>query len=314
MALVRVSFDAQLAPVRMASWPGIQGGQGADFATLALYQPAVLQRLSLPTVLRQLQVVVPPEILGFGCASIYPRGPDCRHMAHGVLIDACEGVSTMRSDSQLQSDVLAELRWRPTFDAAHIGVAAKDGVVTLTGQVAHYTEKAAAEDAAKAVYGVKGIADDIQVEMPSAYKRTDQDVAAAALSALKWDVEVPSEKVKVVVEGGWVSLNGTVDWQFQKDAAGRCVRYLRGVIGVTNQISVKPSVKASDVFQVRRRVSSQCRPGGQTHWRRRKRGSGDAKRDRVVLGGIRSGQFCRLGRTGRDFGQERPHGRAVKRL
>ena len=153
----------------------------------------------------------------------------------------------MRSDSQLQSDVLAELRWRPTFDAAHIGVAAKDGVVTLTGQVAHYTEKAAAEDAAKAVYGVKGIADDIEVEMPSAYKRTDQDVAAAALSALKWDVEVPSEKVKVVVEGGWVSLNGTVDWQFQKDAAGRCVRYLRGVIGVTNQISVKPSVKASDV-------------------------------------------------------------------
>jgi len=153
----------------------------------------------------------------------------------------------MKSDSELQSDVLAELKWRPSIDAAHIGVAADDGVITLTGQVTNYTEKTAAENAAKAVYGVKAVADEIEVEMPGPNKRTDQEIAASALSALQWDVEVPGEKIKVVVRNGWVTLDGTVDWQFQKDAAARCVRYLRGVVGVSNDITIKPSAKASDV-------------------------------------------------------------------
>jgi len=153
----------------------------------------------------------------------------------------------MKSDSQLQSDVLAELKWRPSIDAAHIGVAADDGVITLTGQVTNYTEKTAAENAAKAVYGVKAVADEIEVEMPGPNKRTDQEIAASALSALKWDVEVPGDKIKVVVRNGWVTLDGTVDWQFQKDAAARCVRYLRGVVGVSNDITIKPSAKATDV-------------------------------------------------------------------
>jgi osmotically-inducible protein OsmY len=153
----------------------------------------------------------------------------------------------MKSDSELQSDVLAELKWRPSIDAAHIGVAADDGVITLTGQVTNYTEKTAAENAAKAVYGVKAVADEIEVEMPGPNKRTDQEIAASALSALQWDVEVPGEKIKVVVRNGWVTLDGTVDWQFQKDAAARCVRYLRGVVGVSNDITIKPSAKATDV-------------------------------------------------------------------
>ena len=153
----------------------------------------------------------------------------------------------MKSDSQLQSDVLAELKWRPSIDAAHIGVAADDGVITLTGQVTNYTEKTAAENAAKAVYGVKAVADEIEVEMPGPNKRTDQEIAASALSALKWDVEVPGDKIKVVVRNGWVTLDGTVDWQFQKDAAARCVRYLRGVVGVSNDITIKPTAKATDV-------------------------------------------------------------------
>lgn len=153
----------------------------------------------------------------------------------------------MKSDSQLQSDVLAELKWRPSIDAAHIGVAADDGVITLTGQVTNYTEKTAAENAAKAVYGVKAVADEIEVEMPGPNKRTDQEIAASALSALKWDVEVPGDKIKVVVRNGWITLDGTVDWQFQKDAAARCVRYLRGVVGVSNDITIKPSAKATDV-------------------------------------------------------------------
>lgn len=153
----------------------------------------------------------------------------------------------MKTDSNLQSDVLEELKWWPNVNAAHIGVAAKNGVVTLTGQVAHYAEKAAAEEAAKGVYGVKGTANDIMVELVGAAKRTDQDVAAAALSAIKWDFEVPEDKVKVVVKSGWVTLEGTVGWQYQKDAAERSVRYLMGVIAVTNNIGIKPSAKWIDV-------------------------------------------------------------------
>lgn len=153
----------------------------------------------------------------------------------------------MKTDSELQSDVLQELKWWPSVNAAHIGVTAKDGVVTLTGQVAHYAEKVTAEDVVKAVYGVKGTANDITVELSGYGKRTDQDVATAALNALKWDYEVPEDKVKVVVKNGWVTLEGTVDWQYQKDAAGRCVRYLMGVTAVSNNVSIKPSVKWIDV-------------------------------------------------------------------
>ena len=153
----------------------------------------------------------------------------------------------MSDDTQLQSSVLAELKWRPSVDSAHIGVTADDGIVTLTGQVQHYTEKLAAENAAKDVLGVKGIANDIKVEPEGSLKQSDKDIATAAIAALKWDYEVPDGKVKVVVNDGWITLDGTVDWQFQRDAADRCVRYLRGVVGVTNEISIKPSAKWIDV-------------------------------------------------------------------
>jgi osmotically-inducible protein OsmY len=153
----------------------------------------------------------------------------------------------MKSDSDLQSDVLIELKWSPNIDAAHIGVAAQDGVVTLTGQVEHYSEKVAAEDAAKSVYGVKGIANDIQVTLPDSYARTDNDIAQAVLSALKWDYEVPADKITVTVKQGSVTLEGTVDWQYQKDAAARLVRYLNGVTSVTNLITIKPQARSSEV-------------------------------------------------------------------
>ena len=153
----------------------------------------------------------------------------------------------MKNDSQLQSDVQTELKWKPSVNAAQIGVAVKDGVVTLTGQVAHYTEKTVAEGAAKGVYGVKAVANDISVELPGSSRRTDADIAAAALSAMKWDFEVPEDKVKVVVRDGRVTLEGTVEWQFQKDAAERCVRYLMGVSGVTNSIGIKPKATAAEV-------------------------------------------------------------------
>lgn len=153
----------------------------------------------------------------------------------------------MTNDSLLQGNVLAQIKWSPNVDGAHIGVTANDGVITLTGQVAHYTEKAAAESAAKNVYGVMGIANDIKVESFESGKRSDQDIAEAAVSALKWDFEIPKGKVKVIVKDGWVTLDGTVDWQYQKDASERCVRYLMGVIAVTNSILIKPTVKWTDV-------------------------------------------------------------------
>ena len=153
----------------------------------------------------------------------------------------------MNTDSQLQTSVLDELKWRPNVDAAHIGVTAKHGVVTLTGQVAHYAEKIAAEEAAKGVYGVKSIANDIAVEKPGTDKRSEQDVAEAALNAMKWDFEVPNDKIKVVVKNGWVTLDGTVDWQYQKNAAARCVRNLSGVTMVSNEIKIKPAAKWLDV-------------------------------------------------------------------
>ena len=153
----------------------------------------------------------------------------------------------MNTDSQLQTSVLDELKWRPNVDDAHIGVTAKHGVVTLTGQVAHYAEKIAAEEAAKGVYGVKGIANDIAVEIPGTDKRSDQDVAEAALNAMKWDFEVPNDKIKVVVKNGWGTLDGTVDWQYQKNAAARCVRNMSGVTMVSNEIKIKPAAKWLDV-------------------------------------------------------------------
>lgn len=153
----------------------------------------------------------------------------------------------MNLDSQLQEDVLDELKWRASVNAAHIGVTAKDGVVTLTGQVTHYAEKSAAEEAAKGVYGVKGLANDITVETFGSDKRSDQDVAQAAVNALDWDFEVPADKIKVVVKEGNLTLDGTVDWQYQKDAAVRCVRNLMGVGAVVNQIVIKPATKWVDV-------------------------------------------------------------------
>jgi osmotically-inducible protein OsmY len=147
---------------------------------------------------------------------------------------------TMKSDFELKSDVQAELEWQPSVDAAHIGVAAQDGVVTLTGQVAHYSQKTAAEDAAKSVYGVKAVANEIVVELPGSLRRTDADIATAALGTLKWDFDVPKDKITVTVQNGWITLEGTVDWPYQRDAAQRCVRYLMGVKGVTNSIVLKP--------------------------------------------------------------------------
>jgi len=148
----------------------------------------------------------------------------------------------MKTDYQLQRDVLDELKWEPAVDAANIGVAVKEGVVTLTGHVPSYGEKYAAEKAAKRVYGVKAVANELDVKIPGSIKRTDEDIAIAAVKALESSVSVPSDKIKAIVNNGWITLEGEVEWQFQKDAAARAVRDLIGVEGVTNLVKIKPRV------------------------------------------------------------------------
>jgi osmotically-inducible protein OsmY len=141
------------------------------------------------------------------------------------------------SDERLQRDVLEELKWEPSVEAAHIGVTVKDGVVTLTGHVPSLSEKYGAEKAAKRVYGVKDVANELGVKLLASSKRTDEDIAAA-VRALKWNILVPADKIMVMVNNGWVTLEGQVHWRFQRNAAERAVRNLPGVVGVTNDIMV----------------------------------------------------------------------------
>jgi osmotically-inducible protein OsmY len=148
-------------------------------------------------------------------------------------------IATM-TDSELQRDVLDELKWEPSVDAAHVGVAVKNGVVTLNGHVESYAEKWAAEEAAKRVHGVRAVVNEVQVKLPA--ERTDEDVARDAVAALRSNISVPDDRIKVIVSKGWVTLEGEVDWQYQKVAAEGAVRYLAGVKGVTDLITVKPRV------------------------------------------------------------------------
>lgn len=153
----------------------------------------------------------------------------------------------MRSESDLKRDVENELTWEPSVNEAHIGVTVKDGVVTLTGHVPCYAEKYGAEKAAKRIYGVKAIANELDVRLPGCARCTDEEIAQACVSALKFNHAVPGEKVKVMVNDGWVTLEGEVQWRYQKDAAESAVRFLTGVTGVSNGIVVKPQVSPSEV-------------------------------------------------------------------
>ena len=154
----------------------------------------------------------------------------------------------MKTDAQLQQDVTAELKWEPSVDAAQIGVEVKDGIVTLAGHVGSYAEKYDAEHAAQRVSGVKALAIEMDVKLVGSSKRTDADVARAVQNVLQWTTYLPKDHVKVMVEGGWVTLTGEVDWEYQRQAATAGVRYLMGVTGVSDQITIKkPAVSLSAV-------------------------------------------------------------------
>ena len=151
------------------------------------------------------------------------------------------------TDKDLKQHVQSALEWEPSVDQSDIGVSVDEGVVTLRGNVRSYTEKATAERAALRVYGVKAVADDLEVRLASGHERTDTDIAQAIVTALKWNTVIPSDRVTVAVAKGWVALKGTLEWQYQKDAAARAVRDLTGVRGVTNEIVVTPRVNITDV-------------------------------------------------------------------
>lgn len=152
---------------------------------------------------------------------------------------------TSRTDEEIQRDVLDELKWDARVQPNEIGVAVKDGVVTLTGWVDSYTKKWAAEEAAHHVPGAKAVANDIEVRLPASSERTDADVAAAVTRALEWDALVPVDKLDITVSKGWVTLRGEVEWQYQKEDAERVARRITGVRGVVNFITVRPRVKPS---------------------------------------------------------------------
>lgn len=150
-------------------------------------------------------------------------------------------------DLTIKRDVEAELQWEPSINAAAIGVAVKDGIVTLTGHVATYAEKMAAGRAAARVAGVQAVANDLEVGLPPEDQRSDEEIARAVANALASNTTVPPNRVKAQVSHGWVTLEGTVAWYYQREAAERAVRHLRGVKGVINRVVIQPTVSAAVV-------------------------------------------------------------------
>ena len=191
----------------------------------------------------------------------------------------------MRTDMELQKDVAEELKWEPRLQEDEIGVAVKNGVVTLTGFVPDYAQRRTAAKAAERVVGVRAVAQELVVKVPEMFRYSDTELAHRVVNALAWDVEVPNEKIQAKVEDGWVTLEGTVDWQYQRNAAERAVRYLGGIKGVANQIGIAPSMSAS-AYDVAQRIKAALHRTAEVE---AKRVEVTAKDGKVVLtGSVRS--------------------------
>ncbi|MBS3652103.1 BON domain-containing protein [Pseudaminobacter sp. 19-2017] len=161
----------------------------------------------------------------------------------------------MRPDGDIKQDVESELRWDPDIDASDIGVAVKDGVVTLSGFVRSYYQKYEAEKATKRVKGVLGVANDIEVRLPSEKEKPDPEIARAAVEAIKNELPYSFENIKVVVKNGWVTLEGNAEWEYQRNRAEAAVRKLTGVKGISNLVVLKPSVAPSEIEDALKRMA-----------------------------------------------------------
>ena len=187
------------------------------------------------------------------------------------------------TDKDLKQQVQNALDWEPSLDASDVGISVTEGVVTLRGYVRTYAEKQTAERVALRVFGVRAVANDLDVRLPTSFERTDTEVAQAAVSALSWNSVVPAGRVTVTVADGWITLQGNVPWQYQKDAAGRSVRDLFGVKGVINSIVVEPQVKPTDV---RDKIEAAFRRSAEVDARRINVNATDGKI--VLTGNVRS--------------------------
>jgi len=163
----------------------------------------------------------------------------------------------MKTDTDLQRDVLDELQYEPSLEAQAIGVTVHEGVVTLTGHVQTYIDKYTAEIATKRVSGVRAVAEELTVNLLRDHQRNDTDVAQSAANALDWNVSVPHSKVKTMVEDGWITLRGDVNWNYQRQSAHDAVRHLMGVKGVTNLIEIKPPVTPTvSTVEIRNKIET----------------------------------------------------------
>lgn len=199
------------------------------------------------------------------------------------------------SDTDIQKDVIAELTWEPSLRDDDIAIAVRDGVATLAGFVDSYSDKGKAESAASKVLGVRAIANELEVKLPSSSMRTDPDIARAAVDALKWNISVPADRIQVKVEKGLLTLEGDVEWYSQKEDAERAVRHLTGVKGVSNLVMVKARPAPSDVKQ---RIKDALQRGAQF----------DAERINVEI----SGSKAILKGTVRSYAEFRDADRAAR--
>jgi osmotically-inducible protein OsmY len=158
-----------------------------------------------------------------------------------------EKIMTKIQDNDLRRNVIEELDWEPSVDASQIGVAVKDGIVTLTGTVLSYPERRNAEKAAGRVSGVKAVAGELEIKLYGPAARSDFDIAQSALTSLRFNTSIPADRIKVLVEKGWLTLDGEVEWQYQKTAAENAIKYLLGVKGITNRIAIKPKLNPADI-------------------------------------------------------------------
>ncbi|PKL45494.1 MAG: hypothetical protein CVV41_00425 [Candidatus Riflebacteria bacterium HGW-Riflebacteria-1] len=165
----------------------------------------------------------------------------------------------MKNDTQLQADIMEELKWEPTIQAAEIGVAVKDGIVTLSGNVDSFAKKWAAERAVKRVFGVRGLTEEVKVKLINPLILKDEEIADTVAKVLSWNSGIPQHRIRTVVQDGHITLNGDVDWKYQKEAAEDSVRHLNGVTGVTNWISIKPATPAVKESDVKNRIEGALR-------------------------------------------------------
>jgi osmotically-inducible protein OsmY len=191
-----------------------------------------------------------------------------------------EGVKNMKTDAQIQTDVMQELKWDPSITHEHIGVAVSDGIVTLSGTVPSYIDKTSAEKAVQRVGGVKAVVEKIEVKVPGSYHRDDQDIAKAIIDQFQWHTQVPHALVKARVENGWVELAGDVEWDYQRSAAENAIRGLTGVRGITNKIAIK--AKVAQPFEIKEKIEEALKRAAE---RETDRIAVEVRGTRVILSG-----------------------------